>query len=156
MTLQRTRCIRSFGSTSADVNSLPPARLAYVTLALCTIAVGLLVHLRGSVLGVVMQDVLGDALWAAMILWWISAVAPERTRPTRSAIALLVCVAVELSQLSQAPLLDAVRATRLGALVLGSGFDLRDLGAYTLGIIVATFLDARLTRRALEVRHPVA
>ena len=103
-----------------------------------------------------MQDVLGDALWAAMILWWISAVAPERSRPTRSAIALLVCMAVELSQLSHAPLLDTVRATRIGALVLGSGFDLRDLGAYTLGIIVATFLDARLTRRALEMTRPVA
>ena len=130
------------------MNSRYRARLTYVTLALCTIAVGLLVHLRGGVLGVVTQDVLGDALWAAMILWWISAVAPQRTRLTRSAVSLLVCVAVELSQLSHAPILDAVRATRMGALVLGSGFDPRDLVAYAFGIIVAALFDARLPRNS--------
>ena len=138
------------------MNSLLPTRLAYVVLALCTIAVGLLVHLRGGALGAVTQDVFGDALWAAMILWWISAVAPERTRLMRGVIVLLVCVAVELSQLVHAPLLEAVRATRMGALVLGNGFDPRDLVAYALGVIVAALVDACLPRRPREMTRPVA
>lgn len=128
----------------------------YVALALCTIVVGLFVHLRGSMLGAVTQDVLGDALWAAMLLWWISALAPQRTRLMRSAIALVVCVAIELSQLSHASILEAVRASRLGMLVLGSGFDPRDLVAYTLGIVIAALLDARLPQSVLGMRRPVA
>jgi hypothetical protein len=56
-------------------------------------------------------------------------------------------VAVEVSQLYHAPVVDAVRATRLGHLVLGSGFDARDLAAYAGGIVGAVLLEAALIRR---------
>lgn len=52
-------------------------RRACVALALGTIAVGLMVHGRGEALGPVARDVVGDALWAAMIFWWVSAAAPH-------------------------------------------------------------------------------
>lgn len=121
-------------------------RLAYLALALGTIAAGLLVHLRGAVLGAAARDVLGDALWAAMITWLAGVLAPHSRLAVRCAAAYAVCVAVELSQLYHAPWLDAIRETEPGRLVLGSGFDPRDLGAYALGVVAAALLDAAIFR----------
>src|SRR4051812_40072362 len=97
-------------------------RIGFVILAVSTIAGGLVVHMSGAGFSPAWRDVLGDALWAAMILWWISAAAPQARLGVRSIAAYAVCAAVETSQLFHAPTLDAVRATRLGQLVLGSGF----------------------------------
>lgn len=119
-------------------------RARFVALALGTIVLGLAVHLAGGALGPAVRDVLGDALWGAMIAWWIGALAPRVPRATRGAWAYATCVAVECSQLYHTPALDAVRETRLGHLVLGSGFDARDLLAYALGVAVATWLEGTL------------
>ena len=123
-------------------------RMIYIAAALATIALGLFVHLRGEALGPVTRDVVGDALWAAMIAWWAGALAPRARLAVRSAGAYAVCAAVELSQLVHTPALDAVRATRVGHLLLGSGFDPRDLAAYALGIAGAALLEATLAGRA--------
>jgi hypothetical protein len=55
--------------------------------------------------------------------------------------ALATCWLVEASQLVHVAWLDAVRATRVGHLVLGSGFDPRDLVAYVAGVMVAIVLE---------------
>ena len=112
-------------------------RSRYFTLALATIALGLAVHLYGSALGPAIQDVVGDALWAMMVAWWIGVLAPGAPLLQRSTVALAIAFAVELSQLYHTPTLDAIRSTTLGALVLGSGFDPRDLVAYALGVLLA-------------------
>ena len=121
-------------------------RLIYIALAFGTIVIGLLVHVAGAPLGAITRDVLGDALWASMIVWLISALVPRAGLAVRSAIAYLICVAVEVSQLYHAPSLDAIRETRLGSLVLGSGFDVRDLASYALGVLAATVLSTLLER----------
>ena len=96
---------------------------AFLALACATIAIGLVVHLRGAALGPVVRDVLGDALWAMMIAWWAGVLAPRSRLAVRYAAAYAVCVSVEVSQLYHTPALDAVRATTLGHLILGSGFE---------------------------------
>ena len=116
-------------------------RLRFAVVAMSTIAVGLLVHLHGAWLGAALRDVLGDALWAMMIAWWIGAAAPHARVAIRSGVAYVICVSVELSQLCHTPALDAVRATRLGHLVLGSGFDPRDLVSYLGGVAIAALLE---------------
>ena len=126
-------------------------RMQFVALAGATIAVGLLVHLRGSWFAPIARDVLGDALWAALIAWCIGAVVPRAPLARRSVAAYAVCATVEVSQVYRAPALDAVRATRLGHLVLGSGFDARDLAAYAGGIAAAVLLEVALRR----LRRPV-
>jgi hypothetical protein len=125
-------------------------RARFVALALSTLAIGLLLHGRAA-LGPVARDVVGDALWAAMIAWWVGAVAPGARLLVRTAAAYIVCAAVELSQLYHAPAFDAARATPLGHLVLGSGFDERDLGAYALGVLGAALLEATV---AAWLRRP--
>jgi hypothetical protein len=122
-------------------------RTTYLALALATIAIGLIVHLRGMMLGPRVRDILGDALWAMMIVWWISAIAPSLRGAMRYGIAYAICAAVEVSQAFHTPMLDAIRANRLGQLVLGSGFDPRDLLAYAAGVIVAALLDSILIAR---------
>jgi Protein of unknown function (DUF2809) len=123
------------------------ARRRYLALAVGTIAVGLTVLWRGGALSPVVRDVLGDALWAAMVVWGIAVVAPAIRLPWRAAAALAVCYAVEVSQLLRSPALDALRRTIAGHLVLGSGFDPRDFASYTAGVLAAVLLERAIERR---------
>jgi hypothetical protein len=115
-------------------------RVRYLVLATGTIAVGLMLHVGGSFLPPVFRDILGDALWAMMIVWWMGVAAPHLPLRTRGLAALAVCVAVELSQRYHTPLLDALRRTLPGHLVLGSGYDPRDFLAYAAGVGFAVVL----------------
>jgi hypothetical protein len=124
------------------------SRIVYVALALGTIVVGLAVHLHGAALSPVARDVLGDALWAAMIAWWVGAAAPTARLSRRAVMALAICFAVELSQLYHAPGIDALRETTLGHLVLGSGFDPRDFVSYAVGVLAAALLELVMVRRS--------
>jgi Protein of unknown function (DUF2809) len=124
-------------------------RAVYVAAALATIAVGLAVHLGATRMPPAIRDVLGDALWALMLTWWVGALWPRLGRGARAGISLGTCWAVELSQLCHTPGLDAVRRTTLGQLTLGSGFDPRDLGSYALGVLAAL-----LVERAVASREP--
>ena len=121
-------------------------RASYIALALGTMALGLGVHWRGGLLNSTLRDVLGDALWAATVAWWIGAVAPGASLRTRAAAALALCVGVEMSQLCHTTVLDALRRTTAGDLLLGSGFDPRDLVAYTLGVLLAVILERAVMR----------
>jgi hypothetical protein len=115
-------------------------------MAVGTIAVGLVVHWRATALPLTVRDVLGDALWAMMAAWWIGALAPEMRLGSRAGVALALCWAVEFSQLYHAPVVDAWRGTTLGHLVLGSGFDPRDLAAYAIGVLGALMLEQSIRR----------
>lgn len=120
-------------------------RIRFVVLALATIVVGLAVHLSGDGLPAAVRDVLGDALWAVMICWWIAALVPAAFLAWRAVAALAVCFAVEISQLIHAPALDALRATPAGHLVLGSGYDPRDFAAYAGGVFAAVLVERALS-----------
>jgi len=112
-------------------------RVRYLVLAIATIGVGVILHLGGSGLPPVLRDILGDALWAMMIVWWMGVAAPLARLRTRGLAAFAVCVAVELSQRYHSPFVDALRRNVLGHLVLGSGYDPRDFLAYAVGVTVA-------------------
>ena len=125
-------------------------RAPYITLAAATITIGLAVQWRGAQLGQAARDVLGDALWAVMMTWWVATLAPAVRITVRAAVALAIAFAVETSQLYHTPALDALRATTAGHLVHGSGFDPRDLVAYTLGVLAAALLDRLAVRPNAE------
>ncbi|HEY0709566.1 MAG TPA: DUF2809 domain-containing protein [Polyangia bacterium] len=127
-------------------------RSRYVALALGTIVVGLVVHFAGRSMPNAVRDVIGDALWAIMMTWWVSAAFPRPAASARAAIALGICYAVEMSQLIHTPGLNAVRSTTLGHLVLGSGFDPRDFAAYAFGVVAAWLMERALTSRTQAAR----
>jgi hypothetical protein len=115
-------------------------RARYVWFAVATIALGLLVHGSGTMFGA-LRDPLGDALWAAMMTWWISAAMPRHRLRTRAQLALAISFAVEFSQMVRLPWLDSLRATTIGHLLLGSGYDPRDLAAYAVGVAAAAIVE---------------
>lgn len=83
----------------------------------------------------------GDALWAVLVLLAIAFLRPGIGSGKLALGALGVAWLVELSQLYQAPWINAVRATTPGHLVLGQGFDGIDLLAYAAGVATAYGLD---------------
>ena len=122
-------------------------RIRYLAAALLTVVIGLGVHLGGSFIPPAARDVGGDALWAAMMFWWVSALTPRSHLAVRAGVALGISWIVELSQLYHTALLDAARATTMGSLILGSGFDARDLVAYAGGVMAAVAIEGIVRRR---------
>ena len=96
-----------------------------------------------------------DALWATMVTWWAGSLAPRARPAVRGVVAYAICLGIEVSQLYHAPAVDAVRATLVGRLVLGSGFDPRDLAAYAIGVASAVLLDMALIVRGRDPRAAI-
>ena len=101
----------------------------------------------GTALSDRVRDVLGDALWALMITAWMGAFLPRASWRSRALAALLICWAVEISQAYHAPTIDAWR-DYVGHLVLGTDFDVRDFGAYAIGVIAAVAIELGARRRS--------
>lgn len=128
----------------------PPRKSPLLAVAVgCIIVLGLFSRAFPPLVPAALGKYPGDALWALMVQFGIAFLRPE-LRPSRVAtLALGVSWLVELSQLYQAPWINALRATRLGHLALGSQFHWPDLLAYTLGVSAGLLLDARFC-----YRHP--
>ena len=95
-----------------------------------------------------LAEYLGDALYATAALWGCALVAP-RARPARlAAVAFALAALVELSQCLRYGWLTELRATRLGRLVLGQGFQWQDLVAYAAGALLGGCVLAIGRRRA--------
>jgi len=89
----------------------------------------------------------GDVLWGSLFF-----VLGALLRPADSSLrigigSLLLAELIECSQLYQAPWAEAVRATRIGGLLLGHSFLWSDLLCNALGASLALFTDAALSRR---------
>jgi hypothetical protein len=119
----------------------------YVALLIATIALGLATRRFPSAFPGVVAEYGGDALWAAMMFWLGALIGPGTRTYIVAAGAVAFAYAVEISQLYHAPWIDAIRATRPGALVLGQGFLWSDLVSYAVGVFAAAVLDAVLVRQ---------
>ena len=127
---------------------MPHARSRGVLLALLgvTVAAGLASRAVPEWQPALVARYAGDTLWAAMVFWLLALLRPAAGTAGLGLAALAVATLVELSQLYHAPALDALRTTRLGALVLGQGFLWSDLACYAIGVALAALVDRRLPR----------
>ncbi len=124
----------------------PRSILLTVGLAVLTIAAGLASRRYSDVLPVFLAQYAGDALWAAVV-FWLLAMFWRRAGAARLALAALaVAVAVEASQLFHPVWLDSLRATTIGAWLLGHGFLWSDLACYVGGVALAVGLDVAIAR----------
>lgn len=89
-----------------------------------------------------------DALWALLVYLLVRFPAPKARPITSAAIAFGFAVLIEFTQLYHAPWIDALRATRLGALILGSVFNWPDLVAYAAGSLIGLLIEARFQRNS--------
>ena len=94
----------------------------------------------------------GDALWALMVFFGFDFVCRTWSTKTVTLVAMLFSFGIEISQLYHAPWIDNLRATRLGALVLGFSFVWSDLLCYSLGIAVGVFIETYLISTRFKSR----
>jgi hypothetical protein len=116
-------------------------RLVYAPAVLLVIVAGLLSRKFSYLFPEIINNYLGDALWAVMIYVMAAFLFKNSSIKHLAIYSLLFCYAIEISQLYHAPWIDSIRNTRLGGLVLGFGFLWTDILAYTLGIGVAVLIE---------------
>ncbi len=88
----------------------------------------------------------GDALYAVMIFFLLKTIIQPTKNVNLLIAAFAICVLIELSQLVQTPWLNAIRAHKLGALMLGNGFLWVDIFAYAIGVLVAFIVSVKIIK----------
>lgn len=116
-------------------------RVVWLVLALLVMGLGLASRSKVFAWPPFVGAYVGDTLWALMVFLLLRFVAPTRPRAQLAAAALAFSFAVEFSQLSHAPWLEAARRTLPGRLVLGQGFLWSDLACYTVGVLLGLGVD---------------
>ncbi|SIQ63936.1 Protein of unknown function [Bacillus cereus] len=122
-------------------------RLLYALFTIVIIILGLSSRKLAFVLPQLLNDYLGDALWALMIFTGFGFLFPKLETKRLALISLLFCYGNEVSQLYHAEWIDSIRATTLGGLVLGYGFLWSDLVAYTIGVGIGMFCECMLRKK---------
>ena len=88
-----------------------------------------------------------EAAGAIYVLWWSLLTFALLPRTSRRKIVLTVLAmtgTIEVLQLFDAPILESIRATRPGRLVLGSTFSFRDFPPYIVGPLISLLLGRAL------------
>ncbi|WP_217705651.1 ribosomal maturation YjgA family protein [Peristeroidobacter soli] len=123
------------------------SRLWLLVCVVAVIALGLASRRFPSLFPAVLGKYPGDALWAMMVFVGLAFIKPRASTAGLAVLAFAISCAVEFLQLYQAPWLNAIRATTLGHLALGSTFSWGDIVAYGVGILIAALVDALLVGR---------
>jgi hypothetical protein len=130
------------------VSDARPRRRAAVAAALLVVVALALLSRRYPLPGVFAEHT-GDALYATAA-YFLFALCSPGARPSRLAAgAFAFAAAIECAQLLTWPWLEAIRSTRVGALLLGQGFQVADLVAYACGAIAASVADVTFHRRSI-------
>ena len=114
-------------------------RLKLAGIGALIVATGFLVHFLTQ--GIV-SDFVGDALYAVLVYLVVSFVVVRRPSLQVAVIAILLCVAVELFQLTGVPssLAEVFAPVRY---LLGTTFNALDLVAYVVGVLAAAAVSTR-------------
>ncbi len=123
-------------------------RFFYLILIVIVIALGLFSRkIAYPYLPDLINDYLGDALWASMIFFIFRFIFIKKDTRLIAICSLIFCFLIEISQLYHAEWIDAIRATTLGGLVLGFGFLWTDLLAYYIGVHLAATMELFVIKR---------
>ncbi len=117
------------------------ARIRYLALIFAIIIAGLL-----SREFAVIPLWVGDVLWAVMIFFMVRFFCIGSSIKKIAIISLIICYAIEFSQLYKAVWIDKLRHTLFGRLVLGDTFLWGDLLSYTIGIGLCILVECTLNR----------
>lgn len=122
------------------------ARVKYLVLILIVIILGISSRKIPGLPGFIVSH-FGDALWTANVYFFIRLIWPGKPVSFALLGAVIISFLVEITQLYQAPWINAIRSTYIGALVLGSGFLWIDLIRYIAGGLAAAILDYLVFQR---------
>jgi hypothetical protein len=134
---------------------LTRSRLLYAGIIALIVAVGLPTRLIPEFMPDFTVNYLGDALWALVIFLGIGLLLPDRQTRTIFLLALAVTWGIEFSQFYQADWINAIRANKLGGLLLGYTFLPSDLLMYLCGVGAGVVLEKWLlmNERRNDVEH---
>ncbi len=121
-------------------------RKTYLIYAVAVIFLGLASRKYSPYLPMFLSENAGDALWAMMVYFGFRFLLARKPILLSILFSLLFSFSIEFSQLYQADWINQIRSTWFGALVLGKGFLTVDLIRYTVGILLASFLDQLILR----------
>ena len=122
----------------------------YLTLAGVTIGAGLASRRYAEIFPGFIARYAGDALWAATVFWLLALMRRRAATSRIAAGAVAISFIVEFSQLYRAPWIDAIRESRVGLLILGTGFLWSELVCYTAGVCIAAACDALRARNTMR------
>jgi hypothetical protein len=94
----------------------------------------------------------GDTMWALAAFAGVGLLLLRASTRTIALLAMILSIAVELSQLYHAPWIDSIRRTTLGGLILGFGFLWSDLACYAAGVGLGVILE-RVVLAAVYLRR---
>lgn len=129
-------------------------RAVAIAAAVATIALGLASRRYAEALPDFIAAYAGDTLWALVVYLIATALVPSTSILRRALAALAFAFAIEASQLYHAPWIEEIRANRLAALVLGSGFLWSDLACYAVGVALGAAGEALGSRPMRRVSQP--
>lgn len=116
-------------------------RFVYAGLMVTVIALGLTSRRFPELWPTFWAIYAGDTLWALLLFLLIGFVRPTLSTKTVGLLTLTIAFMVETSQLYRVAWLDALRATTIGALILGRGFLWRDFACYTVGAVLGVLFE---------------
>lgn len=123
------------------IPTLTRSRLLYAGIIALLVAVGLPTRIIPEFMPDVVVNYLGDGLWALAIFLGIGLLLPNRRTRTIFLLALALTWGIEFSQFYQADWINAIRAYKLGGLILGYTFLPSDLLMYLCGISTGVLLE---------------
>lgn len=116
-------------------------RWLYLALTVVVIILGLGSRKYGNYLPDFLREYSGDALWALMVYLGFCFLFRRNSIKKIALMSLVFSYVIEFSQIYQGQWINEIRATTLGALVLGKGFLFSDLICYTVGVIIGVIID---------------
>ncbi|WP_310559648.1 DUF2809 domain-containing protein [Flavobacterium sp.] len=121
---------------------LKNSRIQYFILVLIVIALGIASRKIDGI-----PTFFGDTLYAVMIYFGLRMLLVNFNIKKTAILALHICFAIEFLQLYDAEWMLEIRRTTFGHYALGQGFLWSDLGFYTLGIVIAFWMDSNWIRK---------
>jgi hypothetical protein len=122
-------------------------RLKVVVVLVVVIVLGLVTRRFHHDLPSLVGEYAPDTLWALAVFLFFRLLLPRVSTLRCATIAAVFSVSIEVSQLYQAPWINAIRRTTLGGLILGSGFLWSDIACYLVGVGIGAGLDSLLLKR---------
>lgn len=121
-------------------------RIPYLLAAFISILLGLASRKYSYLIPLFLANNAGDTIWAMMVYFGFRFLFVKKSQSLSVLLSFLFSFGIEFSQMYQGELINQIRSTLLGALILGQGFLTADLLRYTTGIIIAAVLDKMYKR----------
>ncbi|MCF8304220.1 MAG: DUF2809 domain-containing protein [Bacteroidales bacterium] len=119
-------------------------RSLYFLIILVAGAAGILSRVYTENLPAVLGAYTGDTMWALALFFFIRILFPQVKLFWVAFSALLCSIFIEVSQLSDSPMLESIRDFNVGGLIIGYGFVWSDFICYITGILIGVLISALL------------